>query len=177
MGTKPQLSPQLSFGLHVIRVITSLMPFCFTGRTGPSWWVSFDFSRYLALFAFVTCAFAQSWTQLSPTGAPPVARTGATAVYDPATYRMILFGGRDANGNNHNDVWVLTHATGLGNTGQWIRLVQTRRVSFGSPISEPMFLPWVCRLALRLSRCKPVSRCLVSTRSLFYRRSANPAWW
>jgi len=36
---------------------------------------------------------------------------------------MIVFGGRDTNGNNLNDVWVLTSANGLGGTGQWINLI------------------------------------------------------
>ncbi len=35
---------------------------------------------------------------------------------------MIVFGGSDTNGNNLNDVWVLTNANGLGGTGQWINL-------------------------------------------------------
>jgi hypothetical protein len=69
-------------------------------------------------------AFAQSsWTQLSPSGTPPIARTGAPAVYDSAGDRMIVFGGRDGSGNNRNDVWVLTHANGEGGSGQWIRLI------------------------------------------------------
>ncbi len=67
--------------------------------------------------------FAQSWTELTPSGAPPVARTGTTGVYDPTSNRMIVFGGRDANGNNRNDVWALTHANGEGATGQWIRFI------------------------------------------------------
>jgi hypothetical protein len=67
-----------------------------------------------------------SWTELSPTGAPPVAREGAKATYDPATNRMTIFGG----GNNGimdipNDTWVLTNANGLTGTPQWIQLSPT----------------------------------------------------
>jgi len=67
----------------------------------------------------------QSWTQLSPTGTPPVARGfhGTTGVYDSASNRMIVFGGRDGSGNNLNDVWVLTNANGLGGAGQWVNLI------------------------------------------------------
>ncbi len=36
---------------------------------------------------------------------------------------MIVFGGRDTDGNNLNDVGVLTNANGLGGTGQWINLI------------------------------------------------------
>ena len=51
-----------------------------------------------------------------------MARGLSSGVYDPASNRMIVFGGRDTNGNNLNDVWVLTNANGLG-TGQWINLI------------------------------------------------------
>src|SRR5271170_2158174 len=69
-------------------------------------------------------ALAQpSWTQLSPSGTPPVARGGTTGVYDPTSNRMIVFGGLDAGGNNLNDVWALTNANGLGGASQWINLI------------------------------------------------------
>ncbi len=45
---------------------------------------------------------------------------------------MIVFGGRDTNGNNLNDVWVLTNANGLGGTSQWINLIAN-----GDPASPP----------------------------------------
>lgn len=65
------------------------------------------------------------WTQLSPTGSAPVGREGAAAVYDQATNRMILFGGRGVPvnpANVRNDVWVLTNANGLGGPSQWTLL-------------------------------------------------------
>jgi hypothetical protein len=78
---------------------------------------------FLTAFLLTSVAFAQTWTELSPSGTPPVARGGTTGVYDPTTDRMIVFGGRGAGGDNRNDVWVLTHANGEGATGQWIRLI------------------------------------------------------
>ncbi len=36
---------------------------------------------------------AQTWTELLPTGGPPDGRSSATAVYNSATNRMIVFGG------------------------------------------------------------------------------------
>ncbi len=48
---------------------------------------------------------------------------GAPGAYDPATKRLIVFGGRDHTGANLNDVWVLTNANGLGGTGEWINLI------------------------------------------------------
>jgi hypothetical protein len=76
-------------------------------------------------------AFAQTWTQLTPSGTPPAARGNTTGVYDPASDRMIVFGGRDAAGNNRNDVWALAHANGEGATGRWIRLIAD--AAAGSP--------------------------------------------
>jgi hypothetical protein len=80
----------------------------------------------LILFAgivfFAHSALGQSWTHLAPKGTHP-AVTGASGVYDPASDRMIVFGGRDGKGDNRNDVWVLTNANGLGGQGQWINLI------------------------------------------------------
>ena len=78
------------------------------------------------IFAFISFFSAhldaQSWTQLSPSGTTPAARgfQGTTGVYDPGSNRMIVFGGRDTNGNNLNDLWILTNANGLGGSSQWI---------------------------------------------------------
>src|SRR5579862_9524406 len=66
---------------------------------------------------------AQSWSLLSISGAKPSAREGAPGVYDAASNRMIVFGGRDSKGDNLNDVWVLTNANGLGGASQWINLI------------------------------------------------------
>ena len=61
-----------------------------------------------------------AWTQLSPTGTPPSARSFHTATYDPATNRMVVFGGYPAN----NETWVLSAANGLG-TPAWTQLAPT----------------------------------------------------
>ena len=70
-------------------------------------------------------AFAQSWNPLSPTGTTPAARglNGAPGVFDPASDRMIVFGGRNHSGKNLNDVWVLVNADGSGATPQWVNLI------------------------------------------------------
>lgn len=64
------------------------------------------------------------WTQLSPTGTVPAARENHTAVYDPASNRMTIFGGNDslAGGPSVNDVWVLTNANGVSGTPAWSQL-------------------------------------------------------
>lgn len=65
-----------------------------------------------------------NWVQLFPTGAPPSARGAHTAVYDPNSNSMTVFGGATAGGSV-NDVWVLEHANGLGGTPNWIQLFPT----------------------------------------------------
>jgi hypothetical protein len=63
-----------------------------------------------------------AWIQLSPAaGANPGPHVGHSAVYDPGSNRMIIFGG-DSNTNALNDVWVLTNANGLGGTPAWTQL-------------------------------------------------------
>lgn len=59
-----------------------------------------------------------NWTQLSPTGGPPLARDGHSAVLNPTTNRMTAFGGHGCvadpcNFSNFNDVWALTNANGI----------------------------------------------------------------
>jgi 6-phosphogluconolactonase (cycloisomerase 2 family) len=71
-----------------------------------------------------------AWTELTPTGTPPSPRRYLSAVYDPSSNRMILFGGCTCLGSNDpqatNDVWVLTNADGTGATApSWVQLTPT----------------------------------------------------
>lgn len=67
-----------------------------------------------------------TWIQLFPTGTPPTPREGTAGIYDQVTNQMIIFGGVQYTSSTaftyFNDVWVLTHANGLGGTPQWIQL-------------------------------------------------------
>lgn len=78
----------------------------------------------------VYAATVDSWSSLSPSGAPPDPRriTGGVA-YDQANNRGIVFGGFQAPSSStyilYNDVWVLTNANGLGGTPQWTQLAPT----------------------------------------------------
>jgi hypothetical protein len=67
---------------------------------------------------------APTWSQLSPAGGPPPARTEHSAVYDAANNRMIVFGGNESTpcGTGLNDVWVLANANGLGGAPAWSQL-------------------------------------------------------
>jgi fructose-specific component phosphotransferase system IIB-like protein len=59
------------------------------------------------------------WTKMAPTGTLPGVREGHTAVYDPNTNKMIVFGGTDCNGNYLNDLWILSNADGSTATPSW----------------------------------------------------------
>src|ERR1700748_1822338 len=86
-------------------------------------WGARSYFVIIALLFSSYAGFAQSWTQLSPSGTPPVARGATTGTYDAASNRMIVFGGRDASETNLTAVGVLTNATGRGGTSQWINLI------------------------------------------------------
>ena len=59
-----------------------------------------------------------TWTQLSPTGTAPMARTGQSGTYDQTNNRMTIFGGI-VSGVTLTDAWVLTFANGLGGAPAW----------------------------------------------------------
>jgi hypothetical protein len=61
--------------------------------------------------------WATNLTQLQPIGTPPSARFGHTAIYDPGSQRMIVFGGDD--GTASSDLWQLT----LGAIPRWTQLL------------------------------------------------------
>ncbi len=66
-----------------------------------------------------------TWTQLAPGGGTPGPRTGGGAGYNPASNRLILFGGvypPDPCNSASNDVWILSNANGLGGTPVWTLL-------------------------------------------------------
>ncbi len=67
------------------------------------------------------------WTQLATVGLPPSMRLGHSAVYDPASNGMIVFGGEtdSIQATTTNDVWMLSNANGLGGIPTWTRLLPT----------------------------------------------------
>jgi len=72
-----------------------------------------------------------TWTQLFPTGAAPVSRSGHSAIYDPLNNVMTLYAGQTSPAvpvttgsvaGLLNDFWVLTNANGLGGIPAWTQL-------------------------------------------------------
>jgi len=53
---------------------------------------------------------ANAWTQLTPTGVPPAARSFSAAAWDTTDSEMIVFGGAAGN-TNFNDLWAYRPAT------------------------------------------------------------------
>ncbi|HEV8614863.1 MAG TPA: Ig-like domain repeat protein [Methylomirabilota bacterium] len=71
----------------------------------------------LAVLCVAGPAAAQTWIHLAPTGGPPTTIAyQPTAVRDPASGRLILYG---RNLSNVNEVWVLDNPDGLGGTPAW----------------------------------------------------------
>lgn len=73
---------------------------------------------------------APAWVQLSVAGVSPQ-RTRGSSAYDPATNRLIAYGGdRLHYPATVDDAWVLTNANGLGGAPAWNRLI----TSGGPPV-------------------------------------------
>jgi len=70
-----------------------------------------------------------TWTQLSPSGSLPAARSGNTAFYDVQTNRLVIFGGSNEGVGgpltNFSDIWALDNANGLGGAPAWQQLNPT----------------------------------------------------
>jgi hypothetical protein len=63
-----------------------------------------------------------AWAQLAPGGGSPPPRANQSAIYDPVSNRMVIYGGDNEapiTPTTFGDIWVLTHANGLGGTPEW----------------------------------------------------------
>src|SRR2546422_5756100 len=56
----------------------------------------------------LSLAGGPAWTQLVPSGTPPLGRFLPSGVYEPGQDRLILFGGFATDGNFKNDTWELS---------------------------------------------------------------------
>lgn len=81
-----------------------------------------------------------SWQQLNPSGTPPAARSGNSAVFDSANDRLVIFGGATWSNDTQSstplgDLWQVTNANGLGGPPEWSQLQPTGDVP--GPTSNP----------------------------------------
>ena len=77
-----------------------------------------------------------AWTQVTPTGAPPSPRNGASALYDPVRQRMMIFAGGQGSPNS-NETWALS----LPGTPAWTKLTPTNVPSgrqFHTAVYDPI---------------------------------------
>ncbi|MGD0268027.1 MAG: kelch repeat-containing protein [Candidatus Sulfotelmatobacter sp.] len=63
-----------------------------------------------------------AWKKQTPTGTLPPIREGHTAVYDPNTNKMIVFGGNNCDGTYYNDLWILSNADDSSGTPSWAQV-------------------------------------------------------
>jgi hypothetical protein len=64
-----------------------------------------------------------TWQTLSPGGTSPPLRDDHSAVYDPGSNRLMVFGGDNCCGGRFADTWLLSYANGLGGAPVWSQLV------------------------------------------------------
>ncbi len=111
--------PGVRFGHSAIYNATSNRMIVFAGGTGfpvpcvnDLWVVSHLNSQ----------GGSPAWKQFSATGTLPPVREGHTAVYDPNTNKMIVFGGNNCSGTYYNDLWILSNADGSTATPSWTQV-------------------------------------------------------
>lgn len=92
-------------------------------------------SRVLILLSMMAApaAMGQTWVMMQPRGTRPPGRFNNTAVYDPASERLIVFGGltEPTCCSTANDVWILTNANAHGGSRDWVNLLPNG--SLGAP--------------------------------------------
>jgi Kelch motif len=83
-------------------------------------------------------ASAQSWEHVPLTGGPAI-QIPEQPTYDPATNRMIIFGGLSAGPccASLNEVWVVVNASGLGGTSTWNMLEPLGDLSASPSLPAP----------------------------------------
>ena len=96
----------------------------FGGNNGPT-----SFNEVWTLSNANGMSGTPTWTQLNPTGPLPAARSYHTAIYDPTTDVMTIFGGVEIGGTLLNDVWTLSNANGNGGSPTWSQVVPSGTIT------------------------------------------------
>jgi hypothetical protein len=107
----------------------------FGGQEGPGIYLNDVWSLSLA--------GTPAWTELTPTGTPPSARSRHTAIYDPVGDRMVVFGGYGPN-SCPNDTWALS----LAGTPAWTELAPTGPLPYGRVDHSAIYDPVRARMVV-----------------------------
>jgi hypothetical protein len=75
------------------------------------------------------------WTKLTPSNQGPSPRSGQSAIYDPTTDRMTIYGGY-RGGPILSDVWILEGASGTNGTASWTQGVSGQPRRFPSSLYD-----------------------------------------
>jgi hypothetical protein len=92
-----------------------------------------------------------AWTALSPSGASPAGRFGHGAAFDPASGRLLVYGGSTAgfeDGVNYvfDDTWMLTGARGESPPAEWNRVDGGGTAPLGRLSAAVVWAPGASRL-------------------------------
>jgi hypothetical protein len=91
---------------------------------------------------------APEWEVLSFSGGPPAPRSDASAHLDPATNRMVLFGGRLAGDEVSSETWILENANGLSGAPRWSELAPSGEAPAGRWGAASLYDPGANRLVV-----------------------------
>jgi RHS repeat-associated protein len=125
-----------------------------------------------------TDAATPTWTELIPTGPQPAGRSNAVMSFDPASNRLIVFGGGDVfHPSLFNDTWVLINANGLGGNPGWIQTVPDGSAQSPSQRTSPggVYNPTNNRLTILggINSCIPDSNHCIALQDAWYLSNAN----
>lgn len=112
-----------------------------------------------------------TWTQMHPTGDPPSARYGHSAVYDPVRDRMIVFGGFDGT-NYDSDVWALDLS---GPSPAWTPIAPQNPPGYGIAFHTAVYDPVRDQMIVFGGRYHPAVDTF-SNSTLVLALSGTPAW-
>lgn len=126
----------------------------FGGTLGAS---STNFTNYNDTWVLTNANGASGtpqWIQLNPIGTLPAVRSGHSLIYDAATNRALLFGGRTVPNTGSdptfNDVWVLTAANGLSGQAAWSQRTIAGQLPLPRLLHSPAYAPSSNRMVVSM---------------------------
>jgi N-acetylneuraminic acid mutarotase len=100
-------------------------------------------NRFSDLWTLALSGVTASWTQLSPSGAAPPARSAACVAFDPVERRLIVYGGETQDGTDVNTTYQY-----LVQTNTWQQDATTGPTPAGESFSQCAWDPVIGRVVL-----------------------------